>query len=569
MNSIISKLESVKIYKLVCLVFLIFFTNIVEVFSISLIIPIFSLLQSDNLLEIEGYSKFIFDFFQIYKYEQLVVYSSIFIILVFIFKFFLTIITGYSIVNITAKLKVEISMKILRHYLNQNYDFFLNTNSNHLTQNVIHEPRIFSDKFFLASMYFFSDFVMLFFIIIFLLIFNIKITLILIFSSFLLTILYLKFTKKKVIDLGTKRGHLEKKIIGITKDLFHSIKEVKNYSAENFFYNSLKPKNIENEKNYKMLYLLQLIPRPSLELLSMIGLFSVILLNFYIFKYDNLISLLAVFVASLFKIIPACTRVIGSYQDIKFSSYAVNFIKHIFENLQNPSNSSEKENKSIFRDNIYLKNISFKYKNSEKTLFENLELKINKGDFMGIVGSSGSGKSTLVDVILGLQNINSGEVLIDNVSIEKLQFYRPNIFGYVPQKIFLFNDTIAQNIAIGVPPAEIDRNLVLNSLKRVNLLDHFEQFKGLETELNEMGTNLSGGQIQRVGIARSLYFDTSLVVFDESTNQLDEQNEKIILNLINKLSKEKTVIFISHKLENLKNCNRIIKINNGTINEKN
>ena len=108
MNSIISKLESVKTYKLVCLVFLIFFTNIVEVFSISLIIPIFSLLQSDNLLEIEGYSKFIFDFFQIYKYEQLVVYSSIFIILVFIFKFFLTIITGYSIVNITAKLKVEI-----------------------------------------------------------------------------------------------------------------------------------------------------------------------------------------------------------------------------------------------------------------------------------------------------------------------------------------------------------------------------------------------------------------------------------------------------------------------------
>ena len=569
MNSIFAKLDSVKSYQLLLLIVLIFFTNIVEIFSISLIIPVFSILKSKNVAELDIYTKYVLNFFEITRYEELILISSFLIIAVFTFKFFLTIFTSYSIVNLTANLKVEISMKILRYYLNQKYPFFLRTNSNYLTQNVINEPRIFSDKFFLASLYFFSDFLMLLFILIFLLIYNFKITLILIFSVFLLIIFYSNFTKKRALRLGQQRGEFEKKIIGITKDLFHSIKEVKNYSAENFFYNSLEPKNKKNEKTYRTLFLLQSIPRPSLELLSMSVLFSIILMNHYIFNYENLISLLAVLAASLFKIIPASTRILASYQDIKFSSYSVDLITSIFEKFEVIKNSTKAKNKFFFKNNLELKNINFKHLNSETNIFNNINLKINKGDFIGIVGNSGSGKTTLVDIILGLQSIQSGEILIDNNIFDDEKFSRPDLFGYVPQKIFLFNDTIKQNIAIGVPQSKIDEKLVGDALKKVNLFNHFTQFQDLDTELNEMGSNLSGGQVQRIGIARCLYFNSEILIFDESTNQLDKENEEIILQLINNLSKQKTVIFVSHKLENLKNCNRILEIKNGIINEKN
>ena len=195
-------------------------------------------------------------------------------------------------------------------------------------------------------MYMLSDFLMLLFILIFLLMYNFKLTLILIFSVFILIVFYSRFTKK-VLHLGERRGLFEKTIIGITKDLFHSIKEVKNYSAENFFYNSLKPINIQNERTYRILFLLQSIPRPSFELLSMTALFGIILMNFYIFKYENLISLLAVLAASLFKIIPSSTRILASFQDIKFSNYSVQLIKSIFKNYEN-SISFDKEKKNFY-----------------------------------------------------------------------------------------------------------------------------------------------------------------------------------------------------------------------------
>jgi len=569
MNSIFSKLDSIKSYQLVLLITLIFFTNLFEIFSISLIIPIFNILKSNNISELDTYTKYILNLFEISQYEQLMIVSSFFIITVFIFKFFLTIFTSYSIVNLTANLKVEISMKILRYYLNQKYPFFLGTNSNYLTQNVIHEPRIFSDKFFLAGIYFFSDFLMLLFILIFLLIYNLKVTLILIFFVFLLIIFYSNFTKKRVLILGQQRGEFEKKIISITKDLFHSIKEVKNYSAENFFYNSLKPKNIQNEKTYRILFLLQSIPRPSLELLSMLALFSIILMNYYFFKYENLISLLAVLAVSLFKIIPSSTRILASYQDIKFSKYSVDLIKSIFKNFEKVQNFCRIKNKLSFQNHLELKNISFKYLNSKKNIFNNINLKIKKGDFIGIVGSSGSGKSTLIDIILGLQSPQSGDIFIDNHVFHDQIFSRPDLFGYVPQKIFLFNDSIKQNIALGVPQYQIDDKSVIDALRKVNLFDHFEQSQGLNTEINEMGLNLSGGQVQRIGIARCLYFNSQILIFDESTNQLDKENEEIILKLINDLSKQKTIIFVSHKLENLKNCNRILEVKNGELNEKN
>ena len=301
----------------------------------------------------------------------------------------------------------------------------------------------------------------------------------------------------------------------------------------------------------------------------MTALFGIILMNFYIFKYENLISLLAVLAASLFKIIPSSTRILASFQDIKFSNYSVQLIKSIFKNYENSISFDKEKKKFLFKKNLELKNVKFKHINSEKNLFENINFKINKGDFIGIIGKSGSGKTTLVDIILGLQSINSGKLLIDGNILDQKTFSRNDIFGYVPQKIFLFNDTIKQNIAIGIPPDKINEKLVLNALKKVNLMNHFEEHNGLKSEINEMGSNLSGGQIQRIGIARCLYFDSQILVFDESTNQLDNENEEIILKLIHNLSKEKTIIFVSHKSDNLKNCNRIIKIKDGVLYEAN
>ena len=223
----------------------------------------------------------------------------------------------------------------------------------------------------------------------------------------------------------------------------------------------------------------------------------------------------------------------------------------------------------VFKKNIRIENISFKYKSRDDLIIDDVSFVIKKNSIIGILGESGSGKSTFIDIILSLLNPVKGKIFIDSVDItnNKIEIKKwQKIISHVPQEIFISDDTIKNNICLGLDEKEIDYDLLDQALEGSQLTEFVNSLdKGYNTLLGEKGSQISGGQKQRIGIARSLYKKSKVIIFDEATNALDDTTETKIINLIKNLSKEKTIIFVTHNSKNLSICDEIYKMSNGKI----
>jgi ABC-type bacteriocin/lantibiotic exporter with double-glycine peptidase domain len=222
----------------------------------------------------------------------------------------------------------------------------------------------------------------------------------------------------------------------------------------------------------------------------------------------------------------------------------------------------------IFSDfqNIKFKNVNFFYKNRPKKNLIDINLDISRNDIVGIVGPSGSGKSTLINLLLGLLIPSSGSIEADNVGINSSIINWRSCIGYVPQSIFLLNESLKNNIAFGVPEENISASKLMQCISQSQLETFFSDLpNGLLTKLGERGTKISGGELQRIGIARALYFDPNILIFDESTSALDHETEQKLLDEIYNFKNNKTIIFITHRNSTLKYCNKIYKINEGSL----
>jgi ABC-type bacteriocin/lantibiotic exporter with double-glycine peptidase domain len=250
---------------------------------------------------------------------------------------------------------------------------------------------------------------------------------------------------------------------------------------------------------------------------------------------DHLLPTVGLFVAAAFRMIPSITRIINSIQTIKISKNAIDLLYNEFLSFTKDNIKEEINSTSIsYKSKIQLQDISFSYTNIK--FIENFNLTINKGDTIGFIGQSGSGKSTIVDILLGLLNPNIGKVLVDDININlNLRTWHDKI-GYVPQTIFLTDDTLINNIAFGIKSIEIDKEKVLQCIQMSQLEDFVKTLPlGLNTFVGERGVRLSGGQRQRIGIARALYINPEVLFLDEATSALDIHTEEQIMNMILKL----------------------------------
>ena len=267
---------------------------------------------------------------------------------------------------------------------------------------------------------------------------------------------------------------------------------------------------------------------------------------------------------------PALQQVYISFTQLTFTNPALNKLYEDLKNLKFHELENQ-ENTLLFNDKIKLKNISYKYPYSSQIVLKNINLNINSKSTVGFIGPTGSGKTTVVDIILGLLEPQSGGLEIDGKLIDRknLRAWQRNI-GYVPQHIYLSDDTIAANIAFGSDKQNINYEII----KKVSKIANLDQFveeelpKQYETEIGERGIRLSGGQRQRIGIARALYHNPKVLILDEATSALDNETEQAVMEAVNKLSKNLTIILIAHRLNTVKNCDIIFKLDKGSILEQ-
>ena len=405
---------------------------------------------------------------------------------------------------------------------------------------------------------------------------NLFITLIALIIIIIFVVIYYFSFRKILTKKGILTQSIEEKLMSVIHSTFNSIKVIKIFKIEEIYkndhFNKLKQHGLSG------LYpnLISKLPRYILEIVVITIMVSVILLlNRYNENFQDNISLISIFAISALRLIPAFTLIASCVSSIKnLEPSFKNFVSEIsndnqdnkFENIE-----QEKFSKKIKFEtpkSIRFENVNFTYDDNNKFSLKNINLEIKKNSICGIVGESGSGKSTIVDILLGLLKPNSGKILFDEKTIDYKTLFNNKVFGYVPQNIYLNEGSIKENIAFGVDKNEIDENKIKKLLKFVNLYDYVSGLKDyIDTKVNYLGSNFSGGQVQRLGIARSLYYDPKFVILDEATNSLDPQNEKMLLKELKSMKTEVTFIVISHRDSTISACDTVYKIKNGLINE--
>ena len=313
---------------------------------------------------------------------------------------------------------------------------------------------------------------------------------------------------------------------------------------------------------------INLVPRYYLEFMSIFALASFITMMLLQGRpLTSLITIVGVFVAAIFRMLPSVNKIISSFQVIKYKKYALDVLLKEFKQIEFEGfPKTVASNSYPIKKTIALKGLNFNYNSTSKVL-KNASFEIKKGSFVGIIGESGAGKSTLVDVLLGLYPVNHKNIFIDETPIsDQIRLFQNNI-GYVAQEIFLLDNSIKNNIALGIPEDEIDINRVNEVIQLAQIKSFVETLpNGINTIVGEHGDQLSGGQRQRIGIARALYQNPDVLIFDEATSALDNETEKEILKVIFSLKKGKTIIMIAHRLSTLEKCDEVYQIKKGEIN---
>lgn len=311
------------------------------------------------------------------------------------------------------------------------------------------------------------------------------------------------------------------------------------------------------------------IPKCAIEAVVLGGIFFVCgFLLIALVDTSTLIPVFAMFAMAAYRLINIATNVNNSINSIRYNSNAIDALYTFFEdvNCENENNDNEFSGSMSIKNGISINNVSFKYEDMDNYLYENVSIKIPANKSVAFIGKTGSGKTTLADIIIGLHSPQQGEVLVDDKNIKNHPYAWSKSIGYIPQMIYLCEDTIRANVAFAVCEHEIDDDKVWKCLERAQLGEFVRGLpNGLDTDIGENGVRLSGGQRQRIGIARALYNDPPFIVMDEATSALDKDTEQSIIQAIDELAGEKTMLIIAHRLTTIKNCDYIYKIENGKI----
>ena len=545
---------------------LLFIGILFEMLGLGILIPALTIILNPNLIKENTSFEYILNFLGNPSSNLIVFYSLGILVFVYTCKVIYLSFLSFKQSSFSSKLVAEISFSLFKCYLLQPYKFHLNKNSSDLINNIQTEASQFT-SISQAFIFIVLEITIIIGSFTILVIANplgaITVCFLLLFSSYLFN----KLTKNKILNLGVLRQDLG---IDLNKNLIqglNAVKDIKIFGVESFFLEKFKKPTFSRAQALSKLTTLQQFPRLYLEFIAVISLVMLIGINVFQQKpLDSLLPTIGVFIAASFRMLPSVNRILSSMQGIKSAKPVIDLLYEEFKLIKNQELHENFKSNVFFKNNIELRNIGMIYENNEVPALNKINIKICKGETIGIFGKSGSGKSTLVDIMLGLLKPTSGLVLVDNCNISNNKHQWQNLIGYVPQTIFLLDDSIKNNIAFGIPNNKISHDALNKAIDDAQIRELINELpNGLDTVVGERGVRLSGGQRQRIGIARALYKNPEILVLDEGTSALDYTTENNIMKSINAFKHNKTIIIIAHRLSTLENCDSLYEINKGNL----
>lgn len=571
LNFIFNKKQKIQF---VGLFFLILIGAAFELLGVSLILPFVQALTSPEKFLQNKYAAAIYELFNMQTINQFLVLITAGLIGVYVVKNVFLVFSTYIQYQILYHNQIKMSTEIMRKYMNMPYLFHLDNNSAKLQRTILSDV---NQTFVVVQqvLQLISDVVTSALLIILLINTDITITLGVLMLLIVFVLVYFKIFKKRLIAYGKMLQIHAAKVIQCINTAFGGIKEIKIFKREEYFVEQYRHNVTMQSSMIKRANFAQILPKYLIEATAIGGILGIVLIKLVSgSSMETLIPQLAVFAIAAFRLLPSVNRMNAEVSSILNYRSSVNLIydlmkdkdtmeEEILEVQKNPQ-SIEK----IFPQSIFINNLSFHYPNHEKLILDDVSMEIPIGVSVAFVGPSGAGKTTLADILLGILPPTQGKIEYLGMNIHENRKEWSSKLGYIPQNIFLSDDSIKNNVAFGLNNNDIDLSKLDKALDMAQIKEFVYQLpEGVETMIGERGVRLSGGQRQRLGIARALYNNPEILVLDEATSALDTETETAVMEAIDFLKGKKTLIIIAHRLTTIKNCDKIYHVENGAVTE--
>lgn len=548
--------------------------SFVELLGVSAIMPLVSVVTDNNIINTDPKYKLIADIFNVHEPRKYVLLMAIFLIVVYIAKN-LFICMQYNVqYRFIYNNQRNLAKKLFDFYIHQNYLYHTQTNVAILQRNLTNDVS-FSFDVVLNMLYFANETIVCTILVGYLAIVDPISTFAIAGILLVFLAIFVLFFKRYSVRTGEKSRQSAAQMNKWMLQGFAGIKEIKVMNKEDYFVENYDGESKLFADLHRKQMFASAMPKPILESVCICGLLVVMAVRIYTGEdMSAFVPVLSVFAIAAFRMLPSINRLSGAYSAIMYGKTALESIYQDVREMNQKADIRENEDQDEYHfsldTDIEINDLTFAYPEGEGNVIEEASVVIPKLKSTAIVGPSGAGKTTFADLLLGVLEPQNGQVWVDGANIyEHLRSWH-KIIGYIPQVIYLMDDSIRANVAFGIPENEIDDARVWAALKEAQIDDFIrEQPKGIYSEIGDRGVRISGGQRQRIGIARALYFDPPLLVLDEATSALDNETETAVMEAIDSLHGSRTMIIIAHRLTTIRNCDVIYEVCEGKVRRKN
>jgi len=554
--------------KLPWMVFLFLCASLLDVVGIGLMGPYVSLIMDPS----SASSKIIIEFIEtmgiLLTNNELLISASVALISIFFVKGVAGILIFKMIISFSYKQQVRIRSELMHKYQSMQYEKYITRNSSEYIYAIQNQVALFTSKVLTIGLKTISDIVITFSIVLLLAWKDIELLTILLLVVVVSAVIYDRVIRKSIQVYGKRTNEASTRMIQGISEGITGFKEIRVLDKSDYFNNLVRRESITYAKNLALTDVLTNIPRYLIEFV-VIGFLAIMVIMEVLTSgnVNQIIPTLAMFAVASIKLVPSVNSISTGILQMHANRHTVAVLH---EDLRtNKSDKQKKQKKNSNFSNFKLSSIQYKYPSSKDFAIDEISFSIKKGEIIGIIGKSGSGKTTLIDVILGLLKPSKGEIILNDKVISSSMREWQDMVAYIPQQVFVTDNTLKNNIALGEEPSNISQARIDDSILRSKLKSVVEKLPNNEnTRLGENGISLSGGQKQRVSLARAIYHNREVLVMDEATSALDDETEKEVISEIKRLKGDITMIVIAHRYNTLKYCDRIYRLDNGRIVEE-